>query len=623
MKTVLVFVLTLAAQVCLVAANGASPGDCRPRVAPEMRIPAPGAVRPRGWLLETAKAQRDGATGRMDEIDRQFKLAWAETTRPRGKDLSWSADPGAWSCEGGAYWFEGLVKLAWQLDDPNLKELASNRLDTVLSKMPARPIGFCWWLDRDDQKCVDEVKVDNWLLWVAGMFERPVAAWYEATGDARVPTVLSRVFDGHVFGYFNRSTTPSAAVDAFRLTGNDRIAAANELHFGRVRKGTDFLRPVERQYYAPPPKYMEETLNIRRRHQGFLGLPTRHGVIASETLLSVFRTYQWTGDTNLLAAVRGWYAFFDTHMRQPYGVTTMDEEWGFPGPGRGTETCVVAAEGWNRINFMAALGEGAWGDDVERNFLNAGLNCATPDYRRHVYMQQPNRTEANDLLQCSFSGDPGETLGCYDSRHWPLCCTAALNRILPNYVQSMWMLTSDGGVAATLYGPCAFATEFSCGRFAVTEETDYPRDETIVLRIEEASGKAMPLWLRIPHWCAKAEVCVSGERIPAEMPHKGFVRCERNWRTGDVVTMRFPMVTEFHVMRDHNLGQGDRPYGYYTRGPLLLAKPIPTENANDPTEPVVLPCVTDRTDPATLGLVPYAEAKLRVSMFPIAEECGR
>ena len=97
-------------------------------VTPAMELAKPGAVKPRGRLLAAARAQRDGYTGHLDEIDDQFRRAWAPETHPRGKDLSWNTKPGAWSCEGGAYWFDGLVKLAFQLDDPDLKAMASNRL---------------------------------------------------------------------------------------------------------------------------------------------------------------------------------------------------------------------------------------------------------------------------------------------------------------------------------------------------------------------------------------------------------------------------------------------------------------------------------------------------------------
>ena len=619
---------------------------CRGAVPQKFEIPAPGAVRPAGWLLDAAIAQRDGCTARMDEIDRQFCMAWRETTRPRGKDMAWNAEPGAWSCEGGAYWFDGLVRLARQLGDAGLENLASNRLDAVLSHMSGDAIGFCWWLDRCNPAHVRELRDSgSWLVWVTGMFERPVGAWYEATGDGRAAAALAYAFGGGVFDYPNCATTPSGAFDAYRLTGDERIGAALDLFCGRLARSPEGLPRVFTQYARPPTDFLEETLAIKRRHQWAIGMPTRHGVIASESLLSVLRCYLWTGNTNWLNAVRGWYGFFDAHVRQPHGVSAMDEEWGYPGPGRGTETCVVAAESWTRINLLAALGEGKWGDDVERAFFNAAQNCATPDFRSHVYMQQPNRTAANDLSDCSFSGDPGEELGRYAAKHWPLCCTAALNRILPNFVQAMWMTSLDGGVAATLYGPCSFGVDLKRGRFEAEEITQYPFAETVEIRVKSAPDGAMPLRLRLPGWCGEADVRLNGEKV-AFVAEDGFAKIARKWRKGDAVEMRFPMKPSVGTMHDYR--SPEMSYRYVSLGPLLFAKDLTGADANTPfgdmSAPSLANCVpagitvergnfppgwnwNPATAPVRLSvpcvggiveLVPYGCAKMRLSLFPAA-----
>ena len=617
-------------------------------VRPKMELAAPGAVRPTGWLRDVAEAQRDGCTGRMDEVDVQFRRAWRESSRPRGKDMWWSADPGAWSCEGGAYWFDGLVRLAWQLDDGGLKDLVAKRLDTVLTMMSDDAIGFCWWLDRNDPVHVRELRdSDCWLIWVTGMFERPVGAWYRATGDGRAAKALGSAFGNGLFDFGEYPTTPSGAYDAYRLTGDKRIAAALDGMFGRLEREPDAFPRVFAQYAARPGRFLEETLSIKRRHQRALGLPTRHGVIASESLLSVFCGYLWTGNTNWLDAVRGWYGFFDRHLRQPYGVSTMDEEWGYPGPGRGTETCVVAAESWARINLLAALGEGKWGDDVERAFFNAAPNCVTPDFRQHVYMQQPNRTEANDLSDCSFSGDPGEFLGRYDAKHWPLCCTAALNRILPDYVQAMWMTSADGGVAAALYGPCTFCTDLRCGRMELEERTDYPFGETVTIVVKTAPDGEVPVRMRLPVWCASAEVRLNGASVDF-VRADGFARIARRWRAGDTLSLRFPMRPTVERMDDYT----DRRmrYGFVSLGPLLFAKDLTGADANAPVGDVRAPTLAadaaerigvmrtampakwswnaaesairltvPAADGEMLELVPYGCAKMRISLFPEAK----
>ena len=627
----------------LLAALAVFPAQGAPFAAPNVfeSMPA-GAVRPKGWLLDRALAARDGYTGHMDDVSHHFRRAWTAEWRPRGVHLNWPNDEkGSWSSEGGTYWFDGLVRLAWQLDDPYLKELAKKRLEPVLSNMHSNAVGLLWWMDRRDPKQMEEFfGPGSWQSrWVHGMRERAIAAFYEATGDKRARQAIEWAFsDEEIARRMGGSATfEGGCVDAVRVTGSERILAC-------ARIAAEVLKKTS-QYAKPPPSWLPDTLWTRRNSQNALKFPTRHGVFCAEQLLSVWRTWQLTGDAGLRDSVLAWYAFFDRNCRQPYGVTMMDEEWGWSGAKRGTETCDVAAETFTRINILAGTGDGKWGDDVERVQFNAAPACVSRDFRRHVYFQQPNR-----------AGLPGEAaaMSCphdgqceyRESKQWPLCCVAALNKILPNYIQSMWMMTSDGGVAAAVYGPCTFEAKVGGGRAAFSEKTSYPFSETVEIVVEEAPPAAFPLLVRCPNWCGEASFALNGGRpVPAKEATKGFWRIERVWKKGDVVRLSFPMRPRVEIVRDMN--DMGRRRAIVSFGPLLMAYAYPAKDDNtiigNAAEPVIdpasVPCakVVRKPMPAVwdwpldapvkvvakdtagrpLELVPYGCTKLRVSMFPV------
>ena len=233
-----------------------------------------------------------------------------------------------------------------------------------------------------------------------------------------------------------------------------------------------------------------------------------------------------------------------------------------------------------------------------------------------------------------------------ESKQWPLCCVAALNKILPNYIQAMWMKTADGGVAATAYGPCTFETRLAGGRAAFAEKTDYPFSETVEIEVVDAPQSAFPLLVRRPNWCDAATFAINGGKpVAAAEARNGFWRIERVWKKGDVIRLAFPTRPRVEVVRDMNdLG---RRRAVVSLGPLLMAYAYPAKDDNtiigNAAEPILDPAsvpgakVVRKPMPSVwdwpldapvkvvakdsagrpLELVPYGCTKLRVSMFPI------
>lgn len=91
-------------------------------LAPKAYVELPlGAVRAKGWLGEMLERQRSGATGRMDEL-------YPEVMGPRNGWLGGDGDQ--W--ERGPYWIDGLLPLAWLLDDAELKAKVRPWIEWIL-----------------------------------------------------------------------------------------------------------------------------------------------------------------------------------------------------------------------------------------------------------------------------------------------------------------------------------------------------------------------------------------------------------------------------------------------------------------------------------------------------------
>jgi hypothetical protein len=237
-------------------------------------------------------------------------------------------------------------------------------------------------------------------------------------------------------------------------------------------------------------------------------------------------------------------------------------------------------------------GDRACGDGIERLFFNAGPGPIARDFQTMCYYQSPNRIKS-ETLPAEQPNAPGKGCLKYTRLAYPhvLCCAGAVNRLIPNYIIHMWMRTADGGLAASLYGPCKVTATVG-GKIPIqlTCRTAYPFEETIRVTVDPEEASAFPLYFRIPAWCSKATASVNGSRQQAAIDSKGFIKLDRKWSRGDAVELHFPMPIQiesgfeteypsyyrqyFNFKPDRDFEKQRRPYESVTCGPLLFALPI-------------------------------------------------
>jgi uncharacterized protein len=530
----------------------------------------PGAVEPEGWLRDWCLTAKDGYTGHMDEYHPEFKRAWAADHTMTGDRLKYPK--GGWPYEGGGYWFDGLVRLGYVLHDDALIQQAKRRLDVVVTHMNTNSILFLWWLNKNNPDDVRAAKVAwEWPFWACGLLGRTLAGYYAASGDQRVLQTLETAYGGDRdwlrMGW--AMSNPWPAFDTYTWTGSKEIAAGLTTLFskeggGKIGTGSN---PWTWNRY-------------RRKPNDRPGAETRdHVVHFLESTTPWALGYLWTGNLEFLEAALAWHDLLERDAMQPSGVPVADEGYGPAGGFRGTETCDVAGYLWSQIALLTVSGQGSMADRAERAFFNAGPVTVSRDFKTHVYFQTPNRM-VNMAPRYPLAPPPGAN--SYKRTHYPLCCTASLNRILPNYVMHMWMATHDNGLAATHYGPCKVSALVADGvPVKLASRTQYPFSDLIEVSVNPSREATFPLSFRIPGWCKHPRLSVNGATVNAAPDAKGFVRIERLWKPGDGVRLRFPMSVSVKTGRDKN--SQNAPYASVSYGPLLFALPIPdTKDANTP-----------------------------------------
>ncbi len=551
-----------------------------------------GDIKPEGWLRDWAEDAANGITGHLDEYEQVFAYGWlGRDITARQSDGDGKLSSTGWLLEQSAYWLDGALKLGYQLGDTTLIRKTTKRLDGVVNGVLSSPNHtFIWWKEDDivKEENGSESK-GSFNNWAHGLMGRCLVSYYQATGDERILKALEKVYS---FGYFLKPPQddiygPEAGLTQGMVRGAVNLDAMSETY---LLTGNEAILRTMLDYAAQPTQKDQEKrlLDRENRYEKIWQEATIHGVTFNEVSRVPALLSLWTGNRESLQASTHILEWADRYNGLPYGVVSAEEWISGIGPYRFTETCDIPAAMWTKTWMLRITGNGRWGDQVERAFLNAGPVPVSRDFKTMCYYQSPNRIDENTPQAPPVPG-PGRQIIYSPTGNKTLCCVGSSNWIIPNYVQNMWMKAAGGGLAFTLYGPCkAFAEglELSC-------ETAFPFEEEIRIYIKTEKAKRMPLYFRLPQWCWSMSVMVNGE-VAEGGSYGHFLRIFRKWEDGDEIVISLPMQPKVFTVTDNCYPQNSyftqpqwgrmhpyandttagRKYTCVDYGPLLYALPL-------------------------------------------------
>jgi len=197
------------------------------------------------------------------------------------------------------------------------------------------------------------------------------------------------------------------------------------------------------------------------------------------------------------------------------------------------ETCAnISNAMWNR-RLMQLTGEAKYADVMERVLFNAALSPMSLDGKAFCYCNPLRRIRDVELLNHDTPRRL-ETLQCY-------CCPPSVARTI---AKSPWWAygVSQDAVWVNLYGSSELDTRLPGGQsVGLNQQTDYPWEGTVTLRIVKAPATAMSVKLRVPGWANSATLRVNGQSHPGDAQPGTYVTVERTWKAGDTITLELPI----------------------------------------------------------------------------------
>ncbi len=508
-----------------------------------------GAIKPEGMLLKMLELQRDGLTGNLDQI---YEVVC-------GPNNGWLGGTGdGW--ERGPYWLDGLVPLAYILDDSELKAKAQEWIEWSIKNQREdgyfgpRPLPEGYEVIPGTQQGNRE----DW--WPKMVMLKVLQQYYTATEDKRVLDLMLRYFK------YQQKMLPDFPLGHWTFwgaqRGGDNLAIVYWLYNITNEK---FLLKLAETIHGQTYDWSEVYSNnlIRRLNP----LPGLHCVNVAKGLKEPVVYYQQNPDKKYLDAVKeGLIALKESHgfVNGMYGG---DEPLHGNDPTQGSELCSATEMMFCFETILPITGDIYYADYLEKVAYNVLPTQHNDNYTRKQYFQQANQVLITDETRNFFNDNYGRIV--YGTTTGYPCCLTNMHQGWPKFVQSLWFATADNGIAALVYGESEVTAMVAGGEeMTITETTDYPFKEDIHFSFKTPGKVKFPFHLRIPEWCKNPVLTVNGKNEEINAINN-IVVLNREWSSGDIVELKLNMDFRYSYWHENSLG--------IERGPLVYALKIEEE----------------------------------------------
>jgi hypothetical protein len=507
-----------------------------------------GTVRPAGWLEQELLKQVTNLTIPQNNFcfpfDRRY---WASNERSQAEE-SRNGGTHWYPWEQMGYWTDGAYRSAAILNHEHLKRRAKEPISyTINNPIDGWFLGSRWLYDPP----VDPDSDQDPGRWPAAVFFRALAAAAEAESDSRILDAMCQHYVRD-----NRSDYQHGPFGP-----RDRVNIESML-WCYAHSGDPRLLEKAKSIWA----------GVSEKELADLGSDQpsdMHGVTFAEVSKLAALISMYTGERRQLeVSISAMQRVFKYHMLAD-GTPSAAESLSGTSALDGHETCDIVEFNLSWGYLLMATGEGGYGDHIERALFNAGMGAVRKDWSGVQYISCPNQLHiARNSCQVGHVNTAAALYGP-NSDHRPrfnfvtACCAGNINRMLPTYVQRMWMRSADYGLAATLYGPCQVKTVVEGALVEIVEDTSYPFSDNIKLRIVSDRRANFPLYLRIPSWCKTPEITVNEHPYQSFRIENGFAVIRGVHFHRDTITLKLPMKAAVGHSSDGGI--------WVERGPLVYA----------------------------------------------------
>jgi len=314
--------------------------------------------------------------------------------------------------------------------------------------------------------------------------------------------------------------------DEFAATGKDGKPLAGD-YLNAALAGREFFQ-------MPKPRW--ESLHP------IMGLAELHWITGEEKYRRAFE-HIWWSIVKLDRHNNGGFSSGEQAQGNPYHLGVI-------------ETCCTIAWSALSVEMLRLTENSIVADELELSTLNSVLGMHSLNGRWVTYntpMDGTRKASAHDIVFQALAGSPELN-----------CCSVNGSRGFG--LISDWALMASGdGLILNWYGTSTMTARLP-GSAAITlaQETEYPRENRVRLKVTPGKRTKFALKLRIPHWSRTTRVKLNGKAVEGVTSGQ-YLTLDRTWKRGDTVELEFDF--SLHYWRGERESAGK--VSIY-RGPLLL-----------------------------------------------------
>lgn len=449
----------------------------------------------------------------------------------------------------------------------------------------------------------DNAWLEQWDIWGQKYTLWGLLASYDLKKDASTLEAACKMTDNLIHELASRGKSIARQGNYFGMPASSVLKPVTMLYQRTGQKRyLDFAEDIVRQWELPegPQLLSKSMVDVGSRFPFLPGTAWEKQGQKAYEMMSCYEglldLYRLTGKEAYKAAVvNTWENILRTEINI-IGSGSASECW-YGGKAlqqhvrkHGNETCVTVT--WLMLSeqLLKLTGESRYADAIERTYYNALLGAMTSDggnwgmYTPVAGIRSPGSDQCEMGLNCCVANGPRGLFALP-----PLAVMGGKKGVTINFFADGTYKVADAGKQV----------------IEVEQQTAYPVDGKVIIRIRTTPAKELPVSIRVPGWSSHTVLTVNGRAVEAPVPGS-YVTVSRRWNPGDSIVLELDMRGRMEKI------EGQPAYLAVTRGPLVLARDTRWNNGVD-TDEIITPVLSaDGTVP--MEVLPQGDTWVSVAI---------